>query len=270
MNNSDRVYKSILQDKLTKINKQILELEKRNKGLRLLTDQTTTKIEALRLQSASIEEEIKNFTERQELNAVSDTFVETFDEVVGIHDEKRQTVQANLEELRQLQSQLTTKRARRKIKKKIEHQQKVLNRLQKSDTRISGVQKAFMYPKAYHEMKKNQLLHKAQAKVNVAEENYNDYSEMQAMLKPEESMKDSLLNIVYEIKKNHYAKKAGRAAEVLEQMQQSKTIIGMKGAKAVVITKNLKNKLNDNLRMDQVKQEQTLDPNQMVAATATR
>lgn len=271
MNNSDRVYKSILQDKLNKINKQIIELEKRNTGLRLLTDQTTTKIESLRLQAAQIQEEIAQFTERQEINAMGDTVVETFDEIVGFHDEKRQTAEATLAELQQLKSQLTTKRAIRKIEKKISHQQQILQKLRKSDTRISGIQKAIMYPKAYREMKKNQILAKAEAKVNVAEANVQDMEALQAMLDPESSIKDSILNTVYEIKKAHYLRKADRANQVLEQMKQSKGIIGMKGAKAVVITKNLKNKLNNKLRMDQVQQVQVAaDPNQMTPAVASR
>lgn len=255
MNNADKVYKQMLHDELNKINRKINELEINNQGIKALTNITTTEIESLKLQAENLKTQIANFVERQELGAVSETFVETFDEIVGINNEKRENVSANIEELRQLRNRLTTKRAIKKIDKKIDQQQKVLERLQKSDVRISNIQRAFMAPKHFIESKKQKILFNAQAKVNVAESNYNDIQELQAMLNPEASIKDSIMNVVYEIKGNYYLKKSNHSSEVLEQIQNSKNIVAMQGANAIVISKKLSNSLKNKLKMEQIRKD---------------
>lgn len=254
MNNADRVYKQMLQDELDKTNRKIADLEIKNQGLRLLLDNTTVEIESLKIKAENLKDKIANFTERQELDAVSDTFVETFDEIVGINSEKREQAEENLQDLRQLRERLTTRRAIRRVDKKIEHQQKILERLQKSDARISTVQRAFMAPKRFIESKKEQILFNAQAKVNVAESTYNDIEELQAMLNPEASFKDSIMNIVYEVQKNHYLKKLNHASEVLSQIQSSNNIVAMQGANAIVISKKLGKNLKDKLQLEAMTQ----------------
>ena len=270
MNNADRVYKQMLQDELNKTNRKITELEIKNQGLRVAFDNTAIEIESLKIKAENLKEQIANFTERQELDAVSDSFVETFDEIVEINAEKREKAEENLQELRDLRDRLKTKRAIRRVDKKIEHQQKILERLQKSDVRISNVQRAFMAPKRFIESKKEQILFNAQAKVNVAESTYNDINELQAMLKPETSFKDSIMNIVYKVQKNHYQRKLNHASEVLAQIQKSNNIVAMQGANAIVISKKLGNNLKDKLQLEKIKQDMQQQNAQMQPITATK
>ena len=45
MNNSDRVYQELLQRTLKQLQQQITSLERKNRGLRAITDQTAVEIE---------------------------------------------------------------------------------------------------------------------------------------------------------------------------------------------------------------------------------
>ena len=270
MNNADRVYKEMLEKELTQINYKITELEQKNKGLRALTDKTTVAIEKLKLQASEIKDQIDNYNERIELGAVSETFVETFDEIVEINDERKQEINANIQELEKVKANLKTQRAIRKIDKKIEYQQKKLAKIQKGNNRISGIQRTFMYSKHKKAMKQQQILNGAQAKVNVADANLKDNQALKEMLDPKNSLKDAILDKVYDIKGQYYQRKKDRAVEVLEQMKKSNSTIKMRGAKAIVITKNLKNKLNKKLEMDKITQNDHAIDQQQVALAAAK
>ena len=252
MNNSDLAYKNLLEKKVLKLQKDISELEKRNKGIRLTNDYTTELIERKKLEVAKIQEALKDYTERVELGVVGSAVVEKFDEFAAYDSEKRQIAADKIKELNELKSRLTTVRAKAKIDKKIKHQQKVIERLQKKDNFISGVQKVVMYPKHRKEMKKQQLLSKQESKVLVSENSYNDLVEMQAMLDPEHSVIDRLRNNIFEMKKSHYLRKRDRAAEILEKMQTCKHSIQMRGAAPIVISKRLKDKFTGKLNQDRM------------------
>ena len=64
MNNSDKVYQDLLKRSLLLINNQIKILERKNHGLRALSEQTSIEINGLKLQYQQIQEELKNYEER--------------------------------------------------------------------------------------------------------------------------------------------------------------------------------------------------------------
>lgn len=255
MNNSDIAYRKMLEDKIKKLQGQISDLEKKNTGLRLTNDYTTEAIERKKLEVEKLQEELKDYTEKAELGAVGETFVEEFDSIVDMDNEKKQAAQDKISELQDLKSRLTTARAQRKIDRKIRRQQKIIENLQKKDNFISGVQRVFMYPKYRKEMKKKQLLSNQEAKIAVAEANYHDAVEMQAMLDPDNSFVDRIKDSIYEWKKSRYLRKRERAAEILDKMQKCDSPIQMRGAVPVVITKRLKDKFTGKLQQEQMMYE---------------
>lgn len=271
MNNSDLAYKELLEKKIKTLQTDISNLEKRNKGIYLTNDITTEQIERKKLEISKIEEELKDYTEKIELGAVGTTIVGALDSIVENHDEKREAAQAKIAELQELKKKLTTKRAQRKIERQIDHQQKIINNLQKTDNVISGVQRVVMYPKYRKEMKKQQLLSQQEAKVAVAESSYNDIVEMQGMLQPNKNIFHKIQNEIYEIRKAKYIRKKDRAAEILNEMQKHDHPIIMRGAAPIVISKRLKTKFTNKLQQDQMMIDMSYNPNQsqnVIAATA--
>jgi hypothetical protein len=148
---------------------------------------------------------------------------------------------------------------------------KLLKQLQKKDNTISGIQRAFMYPKYRKEMKKRQLLSNQEAKVSVSQANINDIEQMQAMLNPNNSFIDGIKDTIYEIKKSHYKRKMNRAAEILNVMQKCDSPILMRGAAPIVISKRLKDKFAVKLQKDQMlldAAKNNVQSQNMIAATA--
>ena len=150
MNNSDNAYRKMLEDKIKKLQEQISDLEKKNKGLRLTNDFTTEAIERKKLEVEKIQEELKDYTEKTELGAVGETFVEEFDSIVDIDNEKKQAAQAKISELQDLRSKLTTARAQRKIDRKIRRQQKIIEKLPAELSEEEKQELSEIYKKAGH------------------------------------------------------------------------------------------------------------------------
>ena len=98
----------------------------------------------------------------------------------------------------------------------------------------------------------------------------NDINELQAMLNPETSFTDSIMNIVYEVQKNHYKRKLNHASEVLAQIQKSNNIVAMQGANAIVISKKLGNNLKDKLKLEQIRQDMQQANSQLQPAVAAK
>lgn len=267
MNNSDLAYKNMLQEKLKKINGQINDLEKRNTGLRALVDKTSITIERLKLQAKDLNEQIANFTAKAELNAVESVVVDTFDALSAKQNESSQKAEDKIKELEALKAKLKTTRAKRKIERKIEHQQKIIKGLQKGNNIVSGIQKIVIYPKYHREITRNKLLNQQQAKANYSKDRYDDIQQMRSMLNQDKTI-DRIKDAIYEFKGNRYLKKQKRAEEVLAQMKKSKHPIVMRGAKAVVVSKKIKDKINNKIEISKMQQIQSAP--QVAAATATR
>ena len=265
MNSSDRAYKAMLEKKISKLQAEINNLTKKQNHFSLTPDLIAEKIDRNQNEIKKIQEELKDYTEKVELGFVSTAVVDGLDVIGEKHDVKKENISQRIAELEELKKQLTTAKAKRKITKKIEHQEKLIKKLQKKDNMISGVQRVVMYPKYHKEIKKKKLLSNQEAKVNVAEANYNDLEKMQQLLRPNESRIDKLKNVVYEIRKERYARKRDHAAEVLNQMQKCKSPIMMRGAAPVVITKKLKNKFSNKLQQDQMMIDMAYNPNQQNA-----
>lgn len=252
MNNSDVVYKRLLNEELYKIKKEIYSLERKNHGIRAITDKTAVEIERLKLRYNQIDEEIKAFENRQELSGIKEKTLDKLDERIDKNYNKQQQVSKNIEELKALKTQLSSTRAKRKVNKEIEHQRALLRKMKNRNVKISNIQRSLMMPKYKKEAKKQKLLNNAQAKVNIAQANYNDNIALQSMLNPDTSFKDNILNVIYDIKGNHYLKKLNYATEVLEQMQKSNSSIVMRGASAAVISKKVADKLRKKMNQEQI------------------
>lgn len=251
MNNSDRVYKELLQKSLSTLKRSIDILSRKNDGL---TDRRPVKIEGLRLQYEQIEQELKNFEARKEFSERKEKMLEHLDEKAEKIVAKKESHEEKIQELENLRKKLKTVRGTRKIDKKIEHQHKIIRRLQKKNARIDFRQKVIMLPKYYRIQKRDNLLNKQQGRVNLVSDKLLINERLQSQLDPEHSIIDRMKSAIYDIKGKYYERKLGRREEILKAMQEKNSIVGMLGARVTALPKSAIDKLRR-----RNKKEETID-----------
>lgn len=240
MNNSDRVYKELLQKNLSTLKRSMDILSRKRSGL---TDRRPAEIEALRLQYKQIEEELEKFEARKDFSKRKEKKLDRLDEKADKIIAKKETHEKKIEDLQELRKKLKTAKGSRKIDKNIEHQHRIIRHLQKKNARIDFRQKVIMLPKYYRIQKKDKMLNKQQGRVNLSTDKLLINEHLQSQLDPQNSVIDRIKSVVYDIKGNHYAKKIARAEKLLKAMQEKNSIIGMFGARVTVLPKSAIEKL---------------------------
>ena len=240
MNNSDKVYQQLLQQSMNVIARQIQSLEQKNRGLRALTDKTTVEIEGLKLQYSELKKAYQAHQERIQVSERKEAKLDKLDEKSNNISEQQQEHIDKISELKQVQSNMKTARAKRKVAKEIIKQQEIIQKLQKQQARIDLRQKAVMLPKFYRMKKRAKLLNRQQAKINQAAFNMQDNQALKDMLEPENKVRDRVRSAIYDIKGAYYQRKFDHSQAVLETMKDSKSNIVIRGANAITITMSKK------------------------------
>lgn len=247
MNNSDKVYQDLLKRSLLLINNQIKILERKNRGLRALSEQTSIEINGLKIQYQQLQEELKNYEERIDLSEKEEEKLEKLDIKSSVNSELQEDHIARIDELEAVKKRLQTTKAIRKVNKQIAQQKEIIRKLQKKSSKIDQKQKKIMLPKYKKMQKRNQLLSHQQAKVNWTAAKIKDNQELQAMLDPENSLKDLLASKIYDIKGQFYQKKLSHSQEVLATMKSQKSNIAIRGANAITLSKKAINKFRNEI-----------------------
>lgn len=268
--NAASVYQRLLAQSLKTIEKQISSLEHKNRGLRALTDKTTVEIEGLKLQYREITQQLKEFEGRKELSEKKEATLEKWDKKSASITQKEQELQQSVQELRDLQQRLGTKRAKVKIDKKVEHKKQFIKLLQKTSNVIDKRQKLVMLPQYLKDKKRLNLLTKQQAKVNLTAAKIEDNNALQAMLNPAGNILDKIQSKVYDIKGAYYQKNLAHSIEVFYTMQQAKSNIAIRGANATTLGKKAVEKLREKREMSKIKAEQESQQTGLVPAVVTR
>ena len=270
MNNSDKVYELLLKQSLDTIKNQIQNLKQKKKGLIDLTDKTEIEIKGLELQYNEIENAIKNQQERITLSERKENKLNKLDEKSDKIAEKQEEHMEEIQKLQDVQKELKTARAKRKISKKIEKQQEIIQALQKKQARIDLRQKAIMLPKYARINKRERLIAKQQARVDLATAKAEDNQILQEMLDPENKITDSIKSIIYDIKGNFYRKSLSHSEAVLETMRNQNSNIAVRGANAITITKNIAQFLREKREAEKMAQEQSTQPKVVLQVPTAR
>lgn len=268
--NANSVYQSLLYKSLDTIQKQISSLESKNHGLRALTDKTTVEIEGLKLQYSEIAQQLKQLEGHKQLSEKKESTLEKWDKKADYINGKEQNMEKSIADYKNLQQNLSTSRAKRKVAKKIEHKRQLIRLLQTTSNLIDNRQKLVMLPQYLKDKKRMNLLTKQQAKINVTAAKIEDNKALQAMLDPTGNILDRVQSKIYDIKGTYYQKNFSHSKDVLATMQQSKSNIAIRGANAITLGKKTIAKLREKQEMAKLDATQNVQQTSMVPVGMTR
>lgn len=247
MNNSETVYREILQSSLNRINDEIILLETQNNKLMNLITSSEKRIEHLKLERKQIQLELKNRieTNQTKVDGITKEFID--DRIKAIAD-KQGNHYKRINELESLKKEVNSNVARAIINRRIIHEKKKVARLRSTTNMISDIQKAMMMPKQAVDRYRLGKYAKRQGNVNYYENKVNEVENHQSNLNPEKNIVDKAKSVYYDIKRKHYAKKLDKSRKLLEKLQQKGVQKRILGANAATISKKAADKLRQRMQ----------------------
>lgn len=247
MNNSETVYREILQSSLNRINDEIILLETQNNKLMNLITSSEKRIEHLKLERKQIQLELKNRieTNQTKVDGITKEFID--DRIKAIAD-KQGNHYKRINELESLKKEVNSNVARAIINRRIIHEKKKVARLRSTTNMISDIQKAMMMPKQAVDRYRLGKYAKRQGNVNYYENKVNEVENHQSNLNPEKNIVDKAKSVYYDIKGKHYAKKLDKSRKLLEKLQQKGVQNRILGANAAAISKKAADKLRQRMQ----------------------
>lgn len=247
MNNSETVYREILQSSLNRINDEIILLETQNNKLMNLITSSEKRIEHLKLERKQIQLELKNRieTNQTKVDGITKEFID--DRIKAIAD-KQGNHYKRINELESLKKEVNSNVARAIINRRIIHEKKKVARLRSTTNMISDIQKAMMMPKQAVDRYRLGKYAKRQGNVNYYENKVNEVENHQSNLNPEKNIVDKAKSVYYDIKGKHYAKKLDKSRKLLEKLQQKGVQKRILGANAAAISKKAADKLRQRMQ----------------------
>ena len=259
MNNSRAVYLQVLNERISDLNKQISQVEAKIAQSKIVVSRYEKQAIALRKEIEKIEQEKKDYNVTNNYKYKNDLSIELLDKYYDSKEEKKQKIEEQIADLNNLKKELRTKGAKNRVDRKIARRREKLQKLQKRESMISGVQRTIIMSKRVMLNRKNRAFSKQEANVDFYDNKLNDTQAIRNSLDPNakglKGIKDTILDGVYGLKERHYMKKKAKHEEILKTMQEKK--VGIKSANAMVMKKKAVDKLRsarDQYR--QMKQQQ--------------
>lgn len=258
MNNSEAVYREILQKSLNRITDEIILLETQNSKLLNIVTNSDKRLEQLRLEQEQIRQELKGRidTKQSKVDGIATEFI---DDRIKAISEKQEDYSKRITELESLKREVNSNIARAIINKRINHEKTKIRRLRGAKNLISDVQKAMMMPKHIVDRYRLGKYSKRQGDVNYYNNKVSLVEAKKNALNPEQSIIDKAKSAYYDRKGKHYAKKLSRANKLLEKLQKQGTKTHILGANAATMNKKntdkLRNRLTEEKKKEQVKQQ---------------
>lgn len=218
MNNSEIVYRQMLQKSLNRITDEILLLGTQNNKLMNMITSSERRIEKLKIEREEILQELK---ERQQSNTqqVENAPNAFLDNQIVSTEEKTKSHAKRISELEELKKQTSSNIARAIMNRRINHERKKIARLKSTKNIISDVQKAIMLPKHIIDKYRFGKYAKRQGNVNYYENKVEEIKKKQENIK-EDNIITKVQSAYYDIKGKYYAKKLEKSKKLLNRLQQ--------------------------------------------------
>lgn len=241
MNNSRTVYVNILDERAREIGKQIREVERTISNMKKATGSLEVKLMSLKNEYKKIEAEKEEYNQTR-INKYDNYFsINVLDVAHDKTTAKKEKLEQEIRELNELKNQLKTNRAINKSAKKIAKKQEIVRNLQNRTTKIGKVQRNIIMSKRVILNMKNKAFSKQEARIEYLDNKINDKMTLRDSLNPENSIKDRIIDNIYDIQEQHYINKKEREEAILMEMKNRKVITI--GTRAIVMSKMAINKL---------------------------
>lgn len=232
---SEEEYKKLIQDRVEGINKEIEELKQRQAEARNVSLSLESRIIGLTAEKKELEKQLINYTGMSFSDSKLEKRINDLDDRYKNNEDRKVVFQNKKNELETMKNAATTKYAKNRIQKRIDKLEHSFEKLQKKGARIQGLQRRMIMPKFRKENLKRRIIDRQFGRV----------SEYQDRMIANEELRDSLKDKVfgrftskiYDMKAKHYKRRYDRSLEVLTNMQNKNSLIGIQGARVAVIGK---------------------------------
>lgn len=263
VNNSDKVYEGILRKRAADIQKNIGKIERELNHTKLATRRAETELLGLKKELERVREEIELLESIQDEDKYySDhAVVELLDRLSEKRDAKKEDIQNDIDELRELRQEIESRSIKRRIDKKIAKKQKKISDLQKKQIKIDKSQRSIIISKTRKNRMKDRMYSRQEGRVEYWENKINDTEALRSVLNPEESIKDTVLDTIYQFRNSLiYPIFLNRQQEILDVMHEKK--VHVIGANIMVMAKRTKNHIKNAVDFTKRELDRMIEENQ--------
>ena len=226
-------YSDLIEEQIQKIEKEKAKYINNNSNSEIFNTRNDIKIKEL-------DKQIEHLRS-MDVNYENNIALHLLDSQYNTKTEEEIKLQQEIKRLQELKEQINSKFYKRLMDKKIEKRNKKIQKIQKSKTKIVGIQKKMMLPKYYVNQRIGKVERHFESKQEVFETYSKDYRKLSDAEREMNGMFSGIKAAFYDYKAGKYQRKADRNQKICELLQKGKVTI--KGNNIHLINKNLLNQL---------------------------
>lgn len=261
---SDLEYRNLLQERVKQLQSRLVGL--RGRAKHDITGHVYNQIKGHEREIEVLQEMINSMDRRPEMSVPGEGMMSVTDSFRDNNHSKQNQYEQQIAELKELRSNLLTARAQRRLDRRIEKLNRKISKLKKHDVYAGNVQRSILYPRYLYETRKRSLLLHAEGRVLAYQDRIQDneriHSELDAMYS--NSIVRGVHEFICDIKGMYYQNRLGRAQEILDEMNQTDSVIHMQGARITSLSK----KYLEQIRQRRVEREREQNLSGGVVAAA--
>ena len=254
MSSSTQAYKEIIEKRIKEINRQISSLSSTNHHI-FRPDEIEVKIRGLKNELEILREELDNLDNRARLSDAAEDLLASLDEKSIEAGEEIEKLQKTIDSLKKIRDDLKTNRVKKLTTKiLINNKEKKVKKLKNAQTMIVGAQRKIMFPKYRRDLKRLNLLSKAEKRVEYYHDKIDDNETILEHLREKReseglTIREQFEEIRFGIFNYFDKRRLRRSQEILDDMNSRESVIMMRGARPISlgkrIVKNLRDRFNN-------------------------
>lgn len=259
MNNSDRIYRKVLEDQITALDKEIMQLKKEIEKAKVFVRSKEVELLTLTEEKDRIEEELRQMEELANLDKkyADNSVIEALDVASSKIGERSNRLSDEIKELER-ERETASNVGKTKIDFKIKQRNDILEVMKKGSCHIDKAQHSIMMKQSSIQ----RLLKRKYVRQQATIDYYDVKKDSNEALRRTIGFKeDSIGDRIFQMRGAYFDAQIRFQEEVLEEMQNHK-LIGIKGAKAMVLSKhaisNIK-KIRDTIRNKRDERQQQME-----------
>ena len=259
MNNSDKIYRKVLEEQITALDKEIMQLKKEIEKAKVFVRSKEVELLTLTEEKDRIEEELRQMEELANLDKkyADNSVIELLDVASSKIGERRDRLSDEIKELER-ERETASNVGKTKIDFKIKQRNDILEAMKKGSNHIDKAQHSIMMKQSSIQ----RLLKRKYVKQQATIDYYDVKKDSNEALRRTIGFKeDSIGDRIFQMRSAYFDAQIKFQEEVLEEMHNHK-LIGIKGAKAMVLSKhaisNIK-KIRDTIQKNRDERQQQMD-----------